>query len=263
MRSRTRVVCVSCVALIAVVALPTIASAATTTKTFSTTGPLALPPSGVPGLYPWNIAVSGLSGTTSDVNVTLTGLSHTRVSDLDALLVSPTGGSALFMSDVGDDTDIPVPGINVTFDDGASGNAPVGAPLTAGTYRPTNAGLDPDPFIPPAPAGNPPGVYGSSLATFKSVSPVGDWSLYLNDDDGVGVDPGTGMLQGWSLKITSTTTSTTKKKKKAKTPKPVRRPRCGRKRTRRARIRCKCRHRPRYRAAHPRRCKRVLSRRHR
>jgi hypothetical protein len=234
------------------------ASAASTTKTFSTSGPLALPPSGVPGLYPWTINAAGFSSgyTTSDVNVTLTGLSHERVSDLDALLVAPgSGRSVVFMSDVGDDTDIPAPGINLTFDDSANGNAPVGVPLVAGTYRPTNAGVDPDPFVAPAPTG----PFGATMAALKGGNPNGGWGLYLNDDDGNAGDPAAGVLGGWSLRITATKSSTPKTKKPKK-PSTHRRHRCRGKHGRK-RVKCLCRHRRSYLQRHPRKCRRVLSRR--
>jgi hypothetical protein len=248
--------CVAAASL--VIAAP--ASAASTTKTFSTSGPLALPDSGVPGLYPWTINAAGFASNaaTSDVNVTLSGLSHQRVSDLDALLVAPGSNSTrsvLFMSDVGDDTDIAAPGINLTFDDSAGGNAPVGVPLVAGTYRPTNAEVDPDPFIAPAPAG----PFGLAMAALKGGSPNGGWDLYLNDDDGNAGDPASGVLTGWSLRITGTTPKTTKPKKpKSSTH---RRHRCRGKHGRK-RVRCLCRHRRSYAARHPRKCRRALARRH-
>jgi hypothetical protein len=248
-----------CVAAIAAMAIAASAGAATTTKTFSTSGPLALPASGPPGLYPWMITAAGFSSgyTTSDVNVTLTGLSHERVSDLDALLVAPgSGRSALFMSDVGDDTDIPAPGIDLTFNDSASGNAPVGVPLVAGTYRPTNAGVDPDTFIAPAPAG----PFGAAMAALKGGSPNGGWDLYLNDDDGNVSDPAAGVLNGWSLRITATKSSAPKTKKPKK-PSSHRRHRCRGKHGRK-RVRCLCRHRRSYLQHHTRKCRLVLGRRH-
>jgi subtilisin-like proprotein convertase family protein len=255
---KARVLVSSCVAAFAALAIAAPAGAASTTKTFSTTGPLALPASGVPGLYPWTINVAGFgsTATTSDVNVTLTGLSHERVSDLDVLLEAPgSGRNVLFMSDVGDDTDIPAPGINLTFDDSAQGNAPVGVPLVAGTYRPTNAGVDPDPFIAPAPAG----PFGATMAALKGGSPNGGWDLYLTDDDGNVSDPAAGILNGWSLRITSTTPSSSKTKKPKK-PSSGGRHRCRGKHGRK-RVRCLCRHSRSYLLHHPRKCRRVLGRR--
>ena len=42
-----------------------------------------------------------MTGAISDVNVPLTGLSHTYPDDIDMLLVSPGGQNAIFMSDAG------------------------------------------------------------------------------------------------------------------------------------------------------------------
>jgi hypothetical protein len=131
------------------------------------------------------------------VNVALNGVSHTRVSDLDALLVAPNGGgSSLFMSDIGDDTDVAA--ANLVFDDSAAANAPIGTALTAGTYRPTNGdGADADAFGAPAPAG----PFGATLASAANGNPNGTWSVYLTDDDGAGVDPGTGTIESLALTV--------------------------------------------------------------
>lgn len=252
MLRRAKLLLAGSAAVLAVAAAPAIASAAT--RTFSTTGPVGLPASGPAGLYPWTIASSGMSGTTTDVNVKLADLSHERVPDLDALLVGPNGARTLFMSDIGDDTDIAPPGVDLTFNDSAAGNAPVGAPLISGSYRPTNGGIDPDTFVAPAPAG----PYGATLAALKGAGPNGIWSLYLFDDDGMLGDPAAGLLGGWSVTITSQTTKTKKsKKKKSKGSKGKRRS-CRRFKSKRRRIRCKCKRRAGYRLRHPRRCRRVL-----
>ena len=52
--------------------------------------------------YPSTISVSGLSGTITDVNVTLTGFSHTAPSDVALLLVGPQGQNTILMSGNGD-----------------------------------------------------------------------------------------------------------------------------------------------------------------
>jgi hypothetical protein len=51
---------------------------------------LALTP-GKATAYPSSNTVSGLTGVISDVNVTLTGLTHNFPDDVDVLLLSPTG----------------------------------------------------------------------------------------------------------------------------------------------------------------------------
>ncbi len=51
--------------------------------------------------YPSDCVVSGMSGAITDVNVQITGLSHTYPDDIDMLLVSPDGDNAIFFSDAG------------------------------------------------------------------------------------------------------------------------------------------------------------------
>src|SRR3954462_12725379 len=46
------------------------------------------------------IKLYGAATTISDVNVTLTGVTHTAGADLDILLVSPDGTGVILMSDV-------------------------------------------------------------------------------------------------------------------------------------------------------------------
>ncbi len=47
------------------------------------------------------IAVSDFGGSVTDVNLELTGLSHTYPDDIDMLLVAPGGENAIVMSDAG------------------------------------------------------------------------------------------------------------------------------------------------------------------
>src|SRR3712207_7848809 len=49
--------------------------------------------------YPSEIAVSGLTGPITDVTVTLHRFGHDFASDVDILLVSPSGKSVILMSD--------------------------------------------------------------------------------------------------------------------------------------------------------------------
>jgi subtilisin-like proprotein convertase family protein len=217
-RTRTKLLLAACAVAIVALALPATGSAKTktvTTKTsltFTGTGPNVLPAMGSATSYPWNVVAFALAGKTTGVEITLNGLTHERVSDLEALLVAPNGGrNVLFMSDVGDDTDIPPPGINVTFKDGANTNAPIGVPLVPGNFRPTNGfGTDPDAFAPPAPAPS----YGTSMARLKGQNPNGLWSLYLTDDNGDPLDPGTGSVASFALKINSQLKTKVKTKKR-------------------------------------------------
>jgi subtilisin-like proprotein convertase family protein len=131
--------------------------------------------SGPASPYPVPIAVSGVSGSVTDVNLKLNSVSHTWPDDLDMLLVSPTGAKAIVFSDVCGSTDL----LNVSFviDDQAAAPLSQTGPCTAGTFKPTDfvAG---DTFPAPAPAG----PYGATLSVFNGASPNGTWNLYVNDD---------------------------------------------------------------------------------
>ena len=54
-------------------------------------GAITINDAGTATPYPSTCVVSGLSGSISDVNVQLAGLSHTYPDDIDMLLVSPGG----------------------------------------------------------------------------------------------------------------------------------------------------------------------------
>ena len=154
--------------------------------------------------YPSEIAVSGLGSSVSDVNVTVSGLGHSYPADIGLLLVSPAGQSVILMSDSGGN--VPVSGINLTFDDAASGDVPRDGPLTSGTFLPsrgpyTSGCPAPVSFPEPAPAS----PYGSSLSVFNGTNPNGSWKLYVIDDT-LG---DTGSIGGWSLEITTVTSDTT------------------------------------------------------
>lgn len=148
-----------------------------------------IPDSGAATPYPSEIAVSGLVGAVEKVTVTLSGFTHTFPSDVDVLLVAPSGQTVVLMSDAGGGTD--VSSIDLTFDDDAATALP--SVLVSGTFRPTNAGVG-DAY--PAPA--PPTPHGATLAALKGASPNGTWRLFVNDD--AAGDLGT-FGGGWGLSI--------------------------------------------------------------
>jgi subtilisin-like proprotein convertase family protein len=161
---------------------------------FSHTGPYSIPAGGAASPYPSTITVSGLTGTITDLDVTLYGLTHTFPKDLDILLVGPGGQNVILMSDIGSHA---VSGINLTFDDNAA--AFLGSTLSSGTYKPTDGGGS-DTFPAPAPAG----PYGSLLSIFNGTNPLGAWNIYIFDDKSSGAHRNPGEMYGWGLNIAST-----------------------------------------------------------
>jgi subtilisin-like proprotein convertase family protein len=163
--------------------------------------PITIPGTGTLGgadPYPSNIVVAGASGVVTDVDVTLTDVSHTHIRDLDVLLVAPNGATTILMQDVGPNT--PVSGLNLTFsDEAASGISQAG--LTSGTYKPSVFD-DELPEALPAPA--PAGPWGTTLAALDGTSPNGTWSLYVVDDAGGDIGDIGG---GWSLTLEMATAS--------------------------------------------------------
>src|SRR4029450_3006387 len=89
--------------------------------------------------YPSPITISGMPGTVTDVNLTLTNVVHPIATDIDVLLVGPAGQNLIVMSDVVGDTGFPVNG-TLTFDDQAAGPIPATGALGTGTFHPTNRG---------------------------------------------------------------------------------------------------------------------------
>ncbi|HMO04654.1 MAG TPA: S8 family serine peptidase [Kiritimatiellia bacterium] len=142
--------------------------------------------------YPSTISVAGFTQNLQKVTVTLDGLSHDYVSDLDALLVGPGGQTVLLLAGAavgGVATDA-----TLTFDATAPAPLPAtNATVSSGTYQPSVylvSDLD-------APA--PSGPYTNTLGHFIGTSPNGTWSLYLRDweDEDAGL-----IARGWSIQLT-------------------------------------------------------------
>jgi subtilisin-like proprotein convertase family protein len=151
---------------------------------FVNPGTIVVPDFAPAARYPSQIVVGGLTGIVSQVAVTLRGLSHSFVSDLDVLLVGPGGQSVVLAAGAGGDG--AVNDLTVTFSD----------PGTPGTFPPTSL-FPAISFVPPAPS--PP--YGAALAVFEGTEPNGTWKLFAQDS--VQLDEGV-IAGGWSLAITTT-----------------------------------------------------------
>jgi subtilisin-like proprotein convertase family protein len=143
--------------------------------------------------YPSDIAVSGRVGTVSDVNVTLTGLTHSFPSDVGVLLVGPAGENIKLMSGTGNGS--AASGANLVFDDAAATAITTSDTVVSGTFKPSAEPGGPDPYPAPAPA-----LSGATaLSVFNGTNPNGTWSLNIVDMAFGDV----GSLSGWSLSITT------------------------------------------------------------
>jgi hypothetical protein len=180
----------------------TVSSLLTGTRAFTNAAPTTIPDQGAGTPYPSVINVSGMGGTITNVTVTLRNLSQTWASDLDVLLVGPTGQKVVLMSDAGRGN---ANNVTLTLSDAAAAALPA-AGLVSGTFRPTNLGDASDGgdnFPAPAPAG----PYAAVLSAFNGTGANGAWSLYVFDD-GAG-DLGS-FAGGWNLTITTSGTSQTR-----------------------------------------------------
>jgi len=167
--------------------------------------------------HPSPITFSGLSGTISDVNVSLKGLSYPWMSDLDVLLVAPDGKNLIVMSDIGGTPDVAntVSNIDLTFDDQAASFATFNGQLNSGSYKPTNDNTDPNEFLPShvdtfSSVSGPPNPQftgptpssATAFSTFNGSGANGDWKLYVIDDD-PGPPTAGSFAGGWCIDITT------------------------------------------------------------
>ncbi|MGF1934391.1 MAG: proprotein convertase P-domain-containing protein [Nostoc sp. ChiQUE02] len=141
------------------------------TKTFSNNSALSIPDLST---IKSNLAVSGLSGSITDVNVTL-DISHNWDSDLDVFLISPTGTRVELFTDVGSSGSNFT---NTTLDDEAATSITVGTAPFTGTFKPERL-----------------------LSAFDTQNPNGTWKLEVTDDENIV----TGTLNNWSLQLTTQT----------------------------------------------------------
>lgn len=126
------------------------------------------------------LTVAGLSGTITDVNVTL-DISHTFDSDLDVFLISPLGTAIELFTDVGSGGDNFT---NTTLDDAFSFN-----PIAVGT-APFSSTFSPE----------------GLLSALNGENANGTWTLQITDDQGVD----TGTLNSWSIKVATNGNTDTK-----------------------------------------------------
>lgn len=174
--------------------------------TFSNTTAIAIPATGSANQigpaspYPSTINVSGMNGLVTAVTVTMTGLTHSILNDIDAMLVAPDGKNLTVLSDASNpNTFTFANNANLTFSD--SGAAlPGSGNVASGTYLPTGQN-GADSFPSPAPAQSSQTTFAGA---FSGISANGDWKLFIVDD--ATGDIGS-MSGGWSLTITTAVSS--------------------------------------------------------
>lgn len=170
--------------------------------TFNNTTTIAIPATGSANQtgpaspYPSPITVSGMAGAVTQVSVRFSGLTHSALNDIDAMVVAPGGANLVVLSDIGDPNTLAFANnATLTFADSGAGSVPTGN-VSTGTYKPTNNGGG-DAFPAPAPA---PSSQTTLAGAFTGINPNGTWNLYAVDD--TTGDTGT-MSGGWSLIITT------------------------------------------------------------
>ncbi|GAA3526302.1 hypothetical protein [Nocardioides daeguensis] len=146
---------------------------------------------GPAGPYPYPIAIGDRPGAVTDVDVVLSGVSHTYPDDLDVMLVGPSGASVVLTSEACEDKD--VVGVTWRFDDSAAAPLPSDGPCVSGSYRVgTNPGA-------PMPAPAPTAASGMSLGVFNGAAANGTWRLFVADHSGGDA----GYITGVQLEVTT------------------------------------------------------------
>ncbi|MBV9573038.1 MAG: Ig-like domain repeat protein, partial [Acidobacteriales bacterium] len=217
MTTRMRKLALCAALLLAALGKPSAAS-----TTFTSTGGTLFIPSGASGSrseVSSGIAVSGLTGSLSQVTVSLNGWSDPDTLNRELLLASPEGRFFEFLSGTGDSRG--VSNVTLTFaDNGANGSPPFyyqGAPVNGATYVPNvNAYCSGSFEAWPYPAGTSvadcavSGAYAQSLgvssggnATFASQFPSqtkvnGIWTLYIYSP----TTDSPATLNSWSITLT-------------------------------------------------------------
>ncbi len=186
--------------------------------TYSNTSAITLndPPSTVADAspYPSTIAVSGATGTISDLTVNLDNITYSFSQDIDALLVGPSGQTLILVASSGPAVGGSAAASDATLTFSDAGTLPTQSTPwgSSDTFKPVNFGGENETWGSPAPAGpyGDPGTAGTgaTLASqFNGANPNGTWSLYVIT---TAAGDGTGTIAGgWSLGITTSPAAAT------------------------------------------------------
>ncbi len=149
-------------------------------------------PDGQADTYPSEIVVTQPARIV-DVNVLLTGLTHTWPDDLEVMLVGPGGQQVVLMADAGGGGDINA--ISLGFDDDAFDLISNSSQLTTKAVRPASYESLTLTAPAPVPTGN------TSLSVFNGTLANGTWKLFVFDDS----PSDTGSLSEWTLTLQTET----------------------------------------------------------
>ena len=175
--------------------------------------PIILPVVGAGNPYPSMITVSGAQSSISRVRVSLFGITHGNIGDIDALLVAPNGANFIVMSDIA--SGVGGSNFTLTLEDSADFFLPQNTVFNPNfNWKPTNRSPLAFPFDdfsigggPAAPYGDPgAGLVADTFASkFDGINPNGVWRLYVLDDtNGI-----SGAINGgWGLDFVGPTAST-------------------------------------------------------
>ena len=174
------------------------------TARFANTSPMTIPDLGAASIYPSVINASSMSGVITKVELTASRFSHDNTTDVNMLLVGPTGTGVVFLSNVGgpNPTGRNPPATDsstVTFSVSDTAGFPFATvfPIWSEIFTPTNLRAS-DFFPAPAPAAPYAPV---AFSSFNGLTANGPWSLYVYDS----VAGNQGMIEGgWSLLLTTT-----------------------------------------------------------
>ncbi len=163
------------------------------TTSFTNSAAIVIPENGPASPYPAPITVSGVTGLVSKVVLRLNDFNHSFPSDVDVVLVSPSGRNALVLSGAGGSH--PVTNAVLSFDDSVAQTLSASGQIVSGTFAPSTFGAGTSVSVPA-----PRAPYASTLSTFNGVDANGDWSLYVFDHSRG--DAGQ-ITTGWTLTLTT------------------------------------------------------------
>ncbi len=209
---KTRILATAGAVSIALVAAP-----AAHAFEFSNPSSITIPLVGNADPYPSNMGVAGMSGTVTDVSVSLRGVSHTYLDDLGIVLQAPNGAGLMLMNGIGplpnsSDPTTTVSDVDLDLvEDTAMPLLADNTVPTSGSYRPASyyptSGTTLDSFPAPGPGtsyGNP-GPAAAGTATFSSqfdgINANGTWKLFVRDFRNL--DSGA-IANGWRLDVETT-----------------------------------------------------------